>query len=366
MTQHLFHKEIYVYRRRQLAGSIGSGLILLPGNEDSPMNYADNCYPFRQDSTFLYYFGLDTQGLAATIDADTGEAVLYGKEASMDDIIWTGPLPSLQDMASAVGLVVSRPYRQLESRLQQAKRSGQTIHFLPPYRAANKLRLAEWLGMPLASLAQQASIALIKTVVAQRECKEACEMVEIEEAVSISAEMHLAALVTAMPGMREYEVAARVEEVALAANGRLSYPIILTTNGQTLHNHYHGNRISDGQMLLMDAGAENKMHYAGDLTRTFPAGKTFSARQKEMYNIVLDALNVAVQLAETGHFVQGSAYASLHPTDGRIESSEPCKGRCCRSCCRRCAHAVFSMRAWTYDGAGCARHGRPWRGIRGL
>jgi Xaa-Pro aminopeptidase len=317
MHKNLFSKEIYIIRRKRLAENIGSGLILLLGNEDSPMNYADNCYPFRQDSTFLYYFGLDIPMLAAIIDIDNSNEILFGDDVSMDDIIWTGPLPSLHELAATVGVSKTQAYNSIESVIQSAKAKHQPIHILPPYRPENKIKLAQWLQVSLNELSQCVSHTLIKQVIAQRECKETCEVEQIEEAVSISADMHLAAMQFAKPGMMEYEVAAKVEEIALAGNGRLSYPIILTVKGQTLHNHYHGNKLIDGDMVLVDAGAENVMHYAGDLTRTFPAGKTFSSRQKAMYNIVLASLNHATALLRPGiQFKEIHRQASIKLLEG--------------------------------------------------
>lgn len=296
MNNNLFPKEIYINRRKRLTENVGSGLILLLGNEDSPMNYADNCYSFRQDSTFLYYFGLDIPMLAAIIDIDNANEILFGNDVNMDDIIWTGTLPSIAELAATVGISKTQPYNSIETIIQNAKAKHQPVHILPPYRAENKIKLAQWLQVGLNELQQSVSLTLIRNVIAQRECKEACEVEQLGEAVSISAGMHLAAMQFARPGMMEYEVAAKVEEIALAGNGRLSYPIILTVKGQTLHNHYHGNKLNEGDMVLVDAGAENVMHYAGDLTRTFPAGKAFSARQKDMYNIVLNSLNHATTL----------------------------------------------------------------------
>ncbi|SFP81569.1 aminopeptidase P family protein [Parafilimonas terrae] len=300
MNNHLFDKEIYISRRKRLAENVGGGLIVLLGNEDSPMNYADNCFPFRQNSTFLYYFGLDVPMLAAIIDVDNSNEIIFGNDVSMDDIIWTGPLPSIAALAANVGVTATQPYHKIEAAVQTAKSKQQPVHILPPYRAENKIKLSQWLDISLNDVSQSASLKLIKAVIAQRECKEACEVEQLNNAVSISADMHLAAMQLAKPGMMEYEVAAKVEAIALANNGRLSYPIILTVNGQTLHNHYHGNKLKEGDMVLMDAGAENAMHYAGDLTRTFPAGKTFSTRQKEMYNVVLASLNHATQLLKPG------------------------------------------------------------------
>lgn len=300
MNNNLFPKEVYINRRKRLAENVGSGLVILLGNEDSPMNYADNCFPFRQDSTFLYYFGLDIPVLAAVIDIDNGNEIIFGNDISMDDIIWTGPLPSVAELAAGVGITSTQPYNNLETVIQAAKSRQQPLHILPPYRPENKIKLSQWLGVHVNAVSQSASLKLIKSVIAQRECKEPCEVEQLNDAVSISADMHLAAMQFARPGMMEYEVAAKTEEIALAANGRLSYPIILTVNGQTLHNHYHGNQLKDGDLVLNDAGAENVMHYAGDLTRTFPAGKTFSSKQKEVYNVVLASLKHAEQLLKPG------------------------------------------------------------------
>ncbi|QHS64136.1 aminopeptidase P family protein [Chitinophaga agri] len=300
MHLHLFDKLVYSKRRKQLTANVGKGLILLMGNEDSSMNYADNTYPFRQDSTFLYYAGIDIAGLALVLDTESGEEILFGREAGIDDIIWTGPLPSLQDLADMVAVGKTRAYAQLGDVLKQAKAAGRQIHILPPYRPENKIKLAEWLDVPVAALTGVVSLELIKAVIAQRECKDADEITEMERAVSVSVDMHMAAMKYTRPGMKEYEIAAKVEEVALAAGGRLSYPTILTINGQVLHNHSYGNTVQEGHMILCDAGAETAMHYAGDLTRTFPVGKQFTNRQREMYQVVLDSLDHAASLLKPG------------------------------------------------------------------
>ncbi|TWV94349.1 aminopeptidase P family protein [Chitinophaga pinensis] len=300
MHLHLFDELVYTKRRQKLSANVGKGLILLMGNDDSSMNYADNTYPFRQDSTFLYYAGIDIAGLALVLDTESGEEILFGREAGIDDIIWTGPLPSLQDLAQKVGIAKTTPYAQLGEVLKKAKDTGRRIHILPPYRPENKIKLAEWLQLSVAGLQEAVSLELIKAVITQRECKDPDEIAEMEAAVSVSVDMHLAAMKYTRPGMKEYEIAAKVEEAALAAGGRLSYPTILTINGQVLHNHFHGNQVAEGHMILCDAGAETAMHYAGDLTRTFPVGKQFTTRQREMYQVVLDALDHAADLLKPG------------------------------------------------------------------
>lgn len=300
MHFNLFDTSVYKSRRQTLLQNTGSGLIVLMGNEETGMNYKDNWYPFRQDSTFLYYFGLDVAGLTAILDAESGEVVIFGNELSIDDIVWTGPLPSLKEMAAAVGITQTAPYNDIATWIRKARFAGRTVHILPPYRAENKIRLAEWLQIPVQDVDSQVSLPLIKSVIRQRVIKEDIEVAEIEKAVSISADMHLAGIKYAKPGMKEYEVAAKVQEAGYTAGGRLAYPIICTVNGETLHNHYYGNTIREGQMLLLDAGAENDLHYAGDLTRTFPVGQQFTTEQKEVYNTVVNALDHAISLLKPG------------------------------------------------------------------
>ena len=297
---HLFNASVYRERRKTLAATVGHGIILLLGNEDSTMNYADNCYPFRQDSSFLYYAGLDLPQLAVVIDCNNGKEYLFGKESSIDDIIWMGAQPSLRELAALSSIANSGSHKELAELVFKARHGSRSIHALPPYRPENKIKLASLLGVNVAGIGQFVSAELIKAVVAQREIKEGIEVAQIEDAVNITVDMHIAAMQYAKPGMKEYEVAAKVEEVALSRNARLAYPTILTINGQTLHNHYHGNTIKKGDMILCDAGAENRMHYAGDLTRTFPVGETFTSQQKAVYNIVLHSLEHAVHLLKPG------------------------------------------------------------------
>lgn len=295
-----FESHIYIRRREVLRNKIGKGLILLMGNQEAPMNYRDNTYRFRQDSTFLYYFGIDVAGLAAIIDADSGDITVYGTELTVDDIVWTGPLPSIAEMASAAGVQFTGDYTNIDIALAKAKSSDRHIHFLPPYRHDNLVRMADWLDVPIRMVPEMSSALLIKSIVSQRAVKEACELIEIDKAAHITANMHMAAMQFAKPGMREYEVAAVVHQEALKGGGDLSFATILTVNGETLHNHFHGNTIREGQMVLCDAGAETDMHYAGDMTCTFPVGPAFSQRQKEIYEIVLSTHESAVRMLRPG------------------------------------------------------------------
>ncbi|HVS96690.1 MAG TPA: aminopeptidase P family protein [Puia sp.] len=300
MNKAMFDKRVYAARRARLKTEVGKGMILLPGNEESSMNYRDNLYPFRQDSSFLYFFGLDKPGLTGIIDIDNDREVIYGRDLTMDEIVWTGPLPTLAEQAAAGGITETRPLTALAPDIAAAKGAGRTIHFLPPYRPENILKLSAWLGIAGGSVATHASVPLIKAVVAQRSVKSAEEIAQIEEAVNTTAAMHLAAIKGCRDGMTEAQLAGGLQGIAISAGGNLAFPTILTVNGQVLHNHYGPTVMREGRIAICDAGAENAMHYAGDMTRTFPVGKRFTTVQREMYDIVLASQQAAIQALRPG------------------------------------------------------------------
>jgi len=296
----MFPTATYEYRRRVLESQFKDGLLVFLGNNESPMNYADNCYPFRQDSTFLYYFGLDQPGLAAVIDLDEGSTAIYGDELSIDDIVWMGDLPTIADRARQTGVSETRPRADFARIVGEAARAGRFVHFLPPYRADNALLLASILDASPTEIGNDASLEFILAVAAQRNIKSDEEVAEIERAVAISVEMHTAGMRMARPGMRESDIAAEVERVANAAGGGISFPVIATIRGETLHNHFHGNTLAEGDLFLLDAGAQTKMGYAGDLSSTFPVSPAFSGRQRTIYEIQLASHRAAVDLLAPG------------------------------------------------------------------
>ena len=296
----MFDKSIYIARRQKLKQQVGKGLILLLGNEDSSMNYRDNVYHFRQDSSFLYFFGLDRAGLAAIIDIDNDKELLFGNELTIDDILWMGPQVSLVEQAATIGITTVLPSSAIATSLTAARAQKVDIHFLPPYRPENSLKLSTWLDIPWNVLKEHSSVSLIKAIVAQRSIKSPEEIREIELAVDITSAMHLAAIKGARDGMSETQLAGVLQGIATSAGGQLSFPIILTVNGQVLHNHHSQTIMRDGQMVLCDSGAENAMHYAGDMTRTFPVGKKFTSLQKEMYEVVLTAQQAAIDALRPG------------------------------------------------------------------
>jgi Xaa-Pro aminopeptidase len=301
MNNVLFDKAIYQARRQRLKTQVGGGLILFLGNEESSMNYKDNQYPFRQDSSFLYFFGIDKPGLAGLIDIDNDWETLYGKDLTMDEVVWFGPQPSLAELADLSGVANTRDSNVLGSDIREGRTKGQKLHFLPPYRPENSKKLRHLLGASdLFAAKDQVSIPLIKAVVEQRSIKGKEEIAQIEEAVNTTAAMHLAAIKGARDGMREFELAGVLQGIAISAGGNLAFPTILTVNGQVLHNHYGPTVMKEGRIVICDSGAETIMHYAGDMTRTFPVGKKFTTLQREMYDIVLSAQEAAVRALHPG------------------------------------------------------------------
>lgn len=296
----MFPCETYESRRSTLMSRFDGGLLLMLGHTESPVNYADNCYPFRQDSSFLYYLGLDQPDLAAVLDVDAGTTVVFGDELTIDHIVWMGDLPSLASRAEKVGVADTRPWEALAELLSRAVTAGRAVHFLPPYRAETKLRLQDLLALTPEEVATEASETFIKAVVDQRAHKTPEEVAHIEGAVATSVAMHKAAIRMVRPGIKEMEIAAEVERMALAAGGRVAFPVIATINGQTLHNHYHGNTLSEGDLFLLDTGAETAMGYASDLTSTFPVSPRFDERQKVVLEIVLASYEAAVSALAPG------------------------------------------------------------------
>lgn len=296
----MFSQKTYTDRRTVLKSSVGKGVILLAGNEESSINFSDNWYPFRQDSSFLYYFGLSQPGLAAILDCESGEEILFGDDLSIDEIVWTGDQPTISELAKRVGVATSRPMSSMEKLIGSTLDAGRNLHILPPYRSAQKILLAELTGWPTHTLTDQVSLPLIQAIARQRNIKTFEEIEEIERAVTITAKMHLEAMKFTKAGMREHEVAGKVYETAIGMGGQLAFPLILTRDGQTLHNHSHHNVLKEGDMVLCDTGAETSMGYCGDMTRTFPVSDRFTSQQAAIYEIVLHTHTRAVDALKPG------------------------------------------------------------------
>ncbi|MEZ5082801.1 MAG: aminopeptidase P family protein [Bacteroidales bacterium] len=296
----MFSSNTYLKRRAQIKKEIGSGLVLILGNSESPMNYADNTFRFRQDSSFLYFFGLDFPNLVGVIDIDNNLEMIYGDDITIDDIVWTGIQPTISERAIHAGIINTSPINDLVTFLEKAINSERKIHYLPPYRHDNMIKLHHWLNQPISKIKTNFSHELVIAVINQRNYKSEEELKEIEKADNVTVDMHLTAMRIAKPGMKESEIAAAVYKVALASGGDISFPIIATIHGETLHNHYHGNTLKSGDLFLLDAGAETAMHYAGDMSSTFPVDKIFTQIQRDIYNVSLDAHEAAIAMLKPG------------------------------------------------------------------
>ena len=296
----MFDSQVYERRRKMLKEQLGSGLVLLLGNDNSSINFEDNHYPFRQDSTFLYFYGLIKPGLVGIIDVDHDRDILLGTDTGVIELIWAGPQPTLEALAHHAGVEHTHPLSEVAPLLHKARRHHRKIHFLPPYRNEHERKIRDWLDIRETPLQSQMSVELIKAIVSQRSYKSPEEIAEIEKAVDIAVDMQMEVMRTARAGMKEAELLGRLYDVTLSAGGNISFPPIVTVNGQILHNHSYDNTLSKGQMLLCDCGAETSMHYASDLTRTFPVDAKFTTRQREMYEIILNAHQTAIKSLHPG------------------------------------------------------------------
>jgi Xaa-Pro aminopeptidase len=299
----MFDKKIYIQRREELKKSVKSGLVLLLGNGEASVNYADNAYSFRQDSSFIYYVGLDTPDLAYILDIDNDKEYLLGDELTIDDIIWMGNLPSLKERAAEVGIETVLPSSQLSNGIA----TNQKLHYLKPYRYRNILILSELLCKKQDAIVSGFSVELTKAIIKMRLIKSAEELKELEDAGETGYAMHIVAMKMCQPGVSEREIAGMIEGLAISKGTRVSFPTILSMNGQTLHNHDHSGILEPGRLMLCDAGAENVNYYASDFTRTTAVGGEYSQKQKDIHNIVLKAINDSISLAKPG-----ITYKSVH------------------------------------------------------
>ncbi len=287
-----FDTETYVSRRKILMESVGSGKILFLGNQDVGMNCEDNVYHFRQDSTFLYYIGINLVNLNAILDCDSGEVTIFGDDASLDLIVWMGNQPKLAELGAKVGITSIKPSSALADYVHK------DIKYLPPYRGRHEVTLRDLLGVTSLS----PDMGLIHAIVKQRNIKTQEEIAQLDQACTHTAKMHETVLRNATPDMMEYHLVSMANKYVFDNNLQWSFPTILTKNGQTLHNHYHGNQIKEGDMVLFDGGIELPSLYCGDMTRTFPASGKFSSMQASLYNIVYDSYQTALNDSKPGVF----------------------------------------------------------------
>ena len=309
----MFSRDTYEKRRMALKQEFEKGLILICGNTLLPMNFKDNNFRFIQDSTFLYYFGLNRENLFGIIDIDNDEEYIFGDEITMEDVIWMGPQEKLKDQCEEVGIENLRPLSYLSNYIQATLDKRLPVRFVPIYNPSIKIEIGECFGVTAKTINTYASEELCYAVAKQRNLKSPEEVKEIEKAVNITRKMHLEAMRKVKPGMKEYEVAALLENIAKSKNCLLSFPSICTKNGQILHNNSYENTLREGDLLLIDAGARLNNGYCGDMTTTIPVSGKFNERQKEVYNILIKMFNRAEEL-----IAPGITYKEVHLEVSRV------------------------------------------------
>ena len=309
----MFDSKVYVNRRRALLEGMATrlsgekGIAIFVGNADAAMNYRGNDYKFRQDSSFLYFWGIDEPWFAAVLDLDNGDECLFGNDVDIDDIIWMGPQPSVADKAALIGCARTAPLAEFDKVVEAAVSAGRPVHFLPPARYYNQLKLSGLTGLSMDAVRKVGPVAaggaseeLVRSVVALRLIKEACEIAELDKACDLGYLMHTEARRGCKPGVLEQEIVGRMEGVCYSKGWGPSFTTILSQNGETLHNHSHHQIITPGRLLVVDAGVESNTHYASDFTRTYPCSGKFTTQQREIYDIVEGANEFAYSLTKPG------------------------------------------------------------------
>lgn len=296
----MFSKETYVHRRETLKKLVKNGLIIFFGNNNSPANYPSNCYTFRQDSSFLYYFGQTREGLVGVIDIDNDKEYLIGDDIDIEDIVWYGSVDSVSDLAAQVGIMNSAPMKQLKPLTEKAQSKGQKIHFLPPYRFDIKIQIMDLLGIHPFQQKGRASMDLIMGVVKMRSTKEQQEIEEIERACAIGYKMHTTAMKLCKPGVTEQYIAGIIDGIANSHGSMVSFATILSQHGEIMHGNPSPNKLEEGRLMLCDAGAETNMNYCSDNTRTMPVGGNFTQKQLEIYQIVEACHDYTLKVAKPG------------------------------------------------------------------
>ena len=351
----MFAKETYMQRRALLKKNLGSGVLLFLGNDECGLNYEDNTFRYRQDSTFLYYFGLSCAGLSAIIDIDEDKEIIFGDELSIDAIVWMGSQPTLHEKCERVGVKNLMPSAEITSYLHKCVQKGKAVHYLPPYRPEHKLKLMDWLGIP--PTRQEGSVPFIRAVITQRNYKSAEEILEIEKACDVTADMHITAMKVLRPGMYEYEVVAEMNRVAESNNCQLSFATIATINGQTLHNHYHGNKVKPGDLCRRRSRIRLCRRY---VVYYSCRQKVYSPPARSIRDSECDASGIC-KSPPSGYSLYGGI-RTVCPCHGRrYEGTRIDERKCGRCGPRRCSCIILSSRIRSHDGIGCTRHGKSGR-----
>ena len=304
----MFDTATYIRRRNELKKLVKEGIIILFGNNESPANFPNNgYYPFRQDSSFLYYFGLQRDGLVGIIDIDNDKDILVGNDIDIEDIVWYGSVESMTEMMQRCGAQETLPMKALKTICNEALGKHRKIHFLPPYRHDIKIQVFDLLGVHPIQQKESASMELIKAVVKMRSVKEQQEIEELERAAVIGYKMHTTAMRLTKPGVTEKFVSGQVDGIAHSYGAMVSFPTIYTQHGEILHGAPSMNKLEEGRLVLCDAGGETLNNYCSDNTRTMPVNGKFTQRQLEIYSIVEACHDYTLELAKPG-----VKYADVH------------------------------------------------------
>ncbi len=287
----MFRGETYRVRREALIAQMlergARGVVIVPGNTYSPNSYLANAYYFRQDATFRYLFGSDRADLWGVIDLDSQAQIMCGDDGSLSDIIWTGVLPSVCEIAEQVDIIDVLTLSQLQDYVTKIESQKRTIHILPQYRGETIIALSKLLNRSVDAVADLYSGEFIFSIAELRERKSEEEIEALEDAFKIGYKMHLKAMQMCREGVVEREIGGTLEGIARRDGAGVSFPPICTQHGETLHNISREGVLKSGRLMLCDAGAESLEGYCSDHTRTYPINGKFTDVQRDIYNVVL-------------------------------------------------------------------------------
>ena len=337
----MFSKETYINRRAELKKLVGNGIVILFGNNESPCNYPANAYyPFRQDSSFLYYFGQKRDGLVGVIDVDNDCEMLIGNDIDIEDIVWYGSVDCVADLAAQVGVSKSAPMKELKAICDKASGLGRKIHFLPPYRFDTKIQIFDLLGIHPDRQKAAASMELIKAVVKMRSTKTTEEIEELERAAEIGYKMHTTAMKLTRPGVTEKFIGGQVDGIANSYGAMVSFATIFSQHGEIMHGNPSMAELEAGRLVLCDAGAETINHYCSDNTRTYPVNGRFTQRQLDIYSIVEECHDYVLDVAKPGVKYMDVHFAVCRLMTERLKALGLMKGDTDEAV-RAGAHAMF-------------------------
>ena len=337
----MFSKETYINRRAELKKLVGNGIVILFGNNESPCNYPANAYyPFRQDSSFLYYFGQKRDGLVGVIDVDNDCEMLIGNDIDIEDIVWYGSVDCVADLAAQVGVSKSAPMKELKAICDKASELGRKIHFLPPYRFDTKIQIFDLLGLHPDRQKAAASMELIKAVVKMRSTKTTEEIEELERAAEIGYKMHTTAMRLTRPGVTEKFIGGQVDGIANSYGAMVSFATIFSQHGEIMHGNPSMAELEAGRLVLCDAGAETINHYCSDNTRTYPVNGRFTQRQLDIYSIVEECHDYVLDVAKPGVKYMDVHFAVCRLMTERLKALGLMKGDT-EEAVRAGAHAMF-------------------------